>query len=163
MKKILILISILVVCTISINSVFAFYNIKKEKTENMVVAMPIITIREGNKIEINNEKLSGIYEFSVRNYKGLKVNQAELIYEIQIKVNNTNVENIKLAKVIKNNEIEQELVNQKTKGYILKATNKQEDKYKLYISYKNTKYSNSVEDTLKINIKTIQNILREGA
>ena len=91
MKKILILISILVMCIISINNVFAFYNIKKEKTENMTVAMPIIAIREGNKIEINNEKLSGIYEFRVRNYKGLKVNQVELIYEIQLNINDTNV------------------------------------------------------------------------
>ena len=163
MKKLLVLISILVMCIISINNVFAFYNTKKEKTESMTVAMPIIAIKEGSKIEINNENLSGIYEFSVRNYKGLKVNQAELIYEIQLNINDTNVENIKLTKVIEDNEIEQELINKKSKGHILKATNKQEDKYKLYISYKNTKYINSVEDTLKINIKTIQNMLKEGA
>ena len=162
MRKRLIIFLISLAIIVPINNAISKYNLKKEEVETIKIARPVIEVIEGNRINVNNENLSDTYEFSVRNYKELNINEAELIYKIELKVNTANIESIRLVKIINGNEENQNLISNKTEGNILNATDKQEDKYKLYIAYKNKQYENNIEENLKIKINTIQNILEEG-
>ena len=162
MRKRIIILLISLAIIVPINNAISKYNLKKEEVETIKIARPVIEVIEGNRININNENLSDTYEFSVRNYKELNINEAELIYKIELKVNTANIESIRLVKIINGNEENQNLISNRTEGSILKATDKQEDKYKLYIAYKNKQYESNIEENLKIKINTIQNILEEG-
>ena len=107
MKKII----LILICSLLIKTtVFVAFTNFTDKNILVSIAKPVLSITEGNQINIDNENLDGVYEFSISNYIENQVNQVILEYEIQIILNNTKIKEIRLTKLDKNEEKEQTLL-----------------------------------------------------
>lgn len=155
-NKNLIIILLLVLSMLTISGVFAKYVSSAYGSGSMQVAKPIIQVVDNSSITIDNDNLSGTYEFSVRNYNGSEINEVKQGYDIQISINNTTyLESLSLVKVLNGVEVPQSLTNFKAGTYYLGVNDTQEDNYKLYITYSNT-ISEAFTENVKVKIVSFQ-------
>ena len=97
------------------------------------IVKPILNMKEGIPIKIDNENRTKSYEFSIENFKDNDVSEIGFWYTIQI-VSNINLEsnfNIRLY----NEEGEIQLSNLKTDSILIKGNERIEQKYKINIEY----------------------------
>ena len=95
------------------------------------IVKPILNMKEGIPIKIDNENRTKSYEFSIENFKDNDVSEIGFWYTIQI-VSSINLEsnfNIRLY----NEEGEIQLSNLKTNPILIKGNERIEQKYKIYI------------------------------
>ena len=114
------------------------------------IAKPIIEVVNGKEIEITNLKNKGSYDFSVRNFDNEgKINEANLFYNIEIVSNLSEAIDIKIYKG--NQELS--LENNKTEEMKLNHSIKQEDFYKIEVTYNKNNYLSIEEIIQDIQIK----------
>lgn len=161
-KIILIIILIIQLILLFVNSITYTYSCFKTVEEiqtSIKVAKPIVNVISSEPLVINNSNYGGVYNFKVQNYNGDEINEANLVYTIEVIINNTdNLKEIKLKKITNGTETDISLSDNKTNEIRLKKETKQEDSYKLYLSYENE----DTIDNVKINVNTVQVQSEEG-
>lgn len=114
------------------------------------IAKPIIEVVNGKEIEITNSKNKGSYDFSVRNFDNEgKINETNLFYNIEIVSNLSEAIDIKIYK--ENQELS--LENNKTEEMKLSHSIKQEDFYRIEVTYDKNKNLSIEEIIQDIQIK----------
>lgn len=136
------------------------FSVSKYKTMitgngNGVIAEPIIVLEKDSVINTEYNKKTGTLEyfFNIKNYNSEKVNDVECFYNIEIIQDNMNFPiEYKLVDISNNKVIS--LTNNKTIDFLMGSSIKEEDKYKLEITWldKNVTYSDSVQLALKTNV-----------
>ena len=114
------------------------------------IAKPIIEVNNGKEIEITNKENKGVYDFSVRNFNERgEINEANLFYNIEIISNLNETIDVKIYK----EDQELKLENNKTEEMRLSHSIKQEDFYKVEITYNKDKNISIEEIIQDIQIK----------
>ena len=109
------------------------------------VAEPIIVVENNPPVSLKTTNDKGYYEFSVKNYdQEGNLTQVDLSYNIEIL---SKLDKSIVVKIYKENE-EIKLENNKTENMLLTNEQKQEDKYKMEITYDKTA-STSLEDIIQ--------------
>lgn len=112
---------------------------------NSEIAKPILIVENNPAIDITNKNNKGYYDFKIKNYNELgEINEIELRYNIEILNEENKVIKFKLYK----GEEELLLEKNKTKDMIIKKNEKQEENYKLEITYDKNLVS-SLEDIIQ--------------
>ena len=119
------------------------------------VAEPIIVLEKDTVINTEYNKKTGKLEyfFNIKNYNSEKINEVECFYNIEIIQDNTNFPIAYKLIDLSNNEVIS-LINNKTIDFLMGTSIKDEDKYKLEITWldKNVTYSDSLKLALKANV-----------
>lgn len=112
------------------------------------IAIPILEVKEGKKVLINEKNHIGYYEFSIKNFNENNISEIGFLYTIEI------ISNIKeFVKFELYDEKRQiELKNLKTEPILIKGSEKIEQKYKLKIIY-NDEMTTEKNISEKIQIK----------
>ena len=97
------------------------------------IVKPILNMKEGIPIKIDNENKTKSYEFSIENFKDNDVSEIQIVSNINLESNF----NIRLY----NEEGEIQLSNLKTNPILIKGNERIEQKYK-----RNIEYNESIED-----------------
>lgn len=114
------------------------------------IAKPIIEVNNGKEIEITNKENKGVYDFSVRNFNEQgEINEANLFYNIEIISNLNEAIDVKIYK----EDQELKLEDNKTEEMSLSHSIKQEDFYKVEITYNKDKNISIEEIIQDIQIK----------
>lgn len=112
---------------------------------NSEIAKPILIVENNPAIDITNKNNKGYYDFKIKNYNELgEINEIELRYNIEI----LNEENKAIKFKLYKGEEELLLEKNKTKDMIIKKNEKQEENYKLEITYDKNLVS-SLEDIIQ--------------
>ena len=112
---------------------------------NSEIAKPILIVENNPAIDITNRNNKGYYDFKIKNYNELnEINEIELRYNIEI----LNEENKAITFRLYKGEEELLLEKNKTKDMIIKKNEKQEENYKLEITY-DKNLVNSLEDIIQ--------------
>lgn len=112
---------------------------------NSEIAKPILIVENNPAIDITNKNNKGYYDFKIKNYNELgEINEIELRYNIEI----LNEENKAIKFKLYKGEDELLLEKNKTKDMIIKKNEKQEENYKLEITYDKNLVS-SLEDIIQ--------------
>ena len=112
---------------------------------NSEIAKPILIVENNPAIDITNRNNKGYYDFKIKNYNELdEINEIELRYNIEI----LNEENKAITFRLYKGEEELLLEKNKTKDMIIKKNEKQEENYKLEITYDKNLVS-SLEDIIQ--------------
>lgn len=112
---------------------------------NSEIAKPILIVENNPAIDITNRNNKGYYDFKIKNYNELdEINEIELRYNIEI----LNEENKAITFKLYKGEEELLLEKNKTKDMIIKKNEKQEENYKLEITY-DKNLVNSLEDIIQ--------------
>lgn len=112
---------------------------------NSEIAKPILIVENNPAIDITNKNNKGYYDFKIKNYNELgEINEIELRYNIEI----LNEENKAIKFKLYKDEEELLLEKNKTKDMIIKKNEKQEENYKLEITYDKNLVS-SLEDIIQ--------------
>lgn len=112
---------------------------------NSEIAKPILIVGNNPAIDITNKNNKGYYDFKIKNYNELgEINEIELRYNIEI----LNEENKAIKFKLYKGEEELLLEKNKTKDMIIKKNEKQEENYKLEITYDKNLVS-SLEDIIQ--------------
>lgn len=112
---------------------------------NSEIAKPILIVENNPAIDITNKNNKGYYDFKIKNYNELgEINEIELRYNIEI----LNEENKAIKFKLYKGEEELLLEKNKTKDMIIKKNEKQEENYKLEITY-DKNLVNSLEDIIQ--------------
>lgn len=112
---------------------------------NSEIAKPILIVENNPAIDITNKNNKGYYDFKIKNYNELdEINEIELRYNIEI----LNEENKAITFKLYKGEEELLLEKNKTKDMIIKKNEKQEENYKLEITY-DKNLVNSLEDIIQ--------------
>lgn len=112
---------------------------------NSEIAKPILIVENNAAIDITNKNNKGYYDFKIKNYNELgEINEIELRYNIEI----LNEENKAIKFKLYKGEEELLLEKNKTKDMIIKKNEKQEENYKLEITYDKNLVS-SLEDIIQ--------------
>lgn len=112
---------------------------------NSEIAKPILIVENNSAIDITNKNNKGYYDFKIKNYNELgEINEIELRYNIEI----LNEENKAIKFKLYKGEEELLLEKNKTKDMIIKKNEKQEENYKLEITYDKNLVS-SLEDIIQ--------------
>lgn len=112
---------------------------------NSEIAKPILIVENNPAIDITNKNNKGYYDFKIKNYNELgEINEIELRYNIEI----LNEENKAITFRLYKGEEELLLEKNKTKDMIIKKNEKQEENYKLEITY-DKNLVNSLEDIIQ--------------
>ena len=112
---------------------------------NSEIAKPILIVENNPAIDITNKNNKGYYDFKIKNYNELgEINEIELRYNIEI----LNEENKAIKFKLYKGEEEILLEKNKTKDMIIKKNEKQEENYKLEITYDKNLVS-SLEDIIQ--------------
>lgn len=112
---------------------------------NSEIAKPILIVENNPAIDITNKNNKGYYDFKIKNYNELgEINEIELRYNIEI----LNEENKAITFKLYKGEEELLLEKNKTKDMIIKKNEKQEENYKLEITYDKNLVS-SLEDIIQ--------------
>lgn len=112
---------------------------------NSEIAKPILIVENNPAIDITNKNNKGYYDFKIKNYNELgEINEIELRYNIEI----LNEENKAIKFKLYKGEEELLLEKNKTKDMIIKNNEKQEENYKLEITYDKNLVS-SLEDIIQ--------------
>lgn len=112
---------------------------------NSEIAKPILIVENNAAIDITNKNNKGYYDFKIKNYNELgEINEIELRYNIEI----LNEENKAIKFKLYKGEEEVLLEKNKTKDMIIKKNEKQEENYKLEITYDKNLVS-SLEDIIQ--------------
>lgn len=140
MKKLKIV--VIIIITIFIKTVvFANYSGITCSSNSMKIAKPIIDVIEHERLLISNSNLSGYFDFEVRNYdKYQNINEAQLSYDIEMQLDETNLKTFKLVKIDQQTgrEEEQELNDLKSSNHVLQIGTMQNDYYRIYVEYNDT-------------------------
>lgn len=110
---------------------------KIEADGNTEIAKPIVEVKNGNILQLNNENSEGVYEFKVRNYnsKG-ETSDVDLEYYVEILNDLDDKKEIKV-KLLKNDK-EIPIKDNKTEIFYFEKEKMQEDVYKMEIIYDET-------------------------
>lgn len=127
----------------SINSYGKYYKNVQLQSKNNILN-PLVLIEKDETININSIE-SNIYNFIVRNYNNESVNRINIKYYIEIQL-----ETDALIKIYKNNQ-EIKINNKKTEKYLLSGKTKQEDFYKIEISFLNIS-KQEIADEIKVKV-----------
>ena len=112
---------------------------------NSEIAKPILIVENNPAIDITNKNNKGYYDFKIKNYNELgEINEIELRYNIEI----LNEENKAIKFKLYKGEEELLLEKNKTKDMLIKKNEKQEENYKLEITYDKNLVS-SLEDIIQ--------------
>ena len=112
---------------------------------NSEIAKPILIVENNPAIDITNKNNKGYYDFKIKNYNELgEINEIELRYNIEI----LNEENKAIKFKLYKGEEELLLEKNKTKDMVIKKNEKQEENYKLEITY-DKNLINSLEDIIQ--------------
>lgn len=112
---------------------------------NSEIVKPILIVENNPAIDITNKNNKGYYDFKIKNYNELgEINEIELRYNIEI----LNEENKAIKFKLYKGEEELLLEKNKTKDMIIKKNEKQEENYKLEITYDKNLVS-SLEDIIQ--------------
>ena len=112
---------------------------------NSEIAKPILIVENNPAIDITNKNNKGYYDFKMKNYNELgEINEIELRHNIEI----LNEENKAIKFKLYKGEEELLLEKNKTKDMIIKKNEKQEENYKLEITYDKNLVS-SLEDIIQ--------------
>lgn len=112
---------------------------------NSEIAKPILIVENNPAIDITNKNNKRYYDFKIKNYNELgEINEIELRYNIEI----LNEENKAIKFKLYKGEEELLLEKNKTKDMIIKKNEKQEENYKLEITYDKNLVS-SLEDIIQ--------------
>lgn len=112
---------------------------------NSEIAKPILIVENNPAIDITNKNNKGYYDFKIKNYNELgEINEIELRYNIEI----LNEENKAIKFKLYKGEEELLLEKNTTKDMIIKKNEKQEENYKLEITYDKNLVS-SLEDIIQ--------------
>lgn len=112
---------------------------------NSEIAKPILIVENNPAIDITNKNNKGYYDFKIKNYNELgEINEIELRYNIEI----LNEENKAIKFKLYKGEEELLLEKNKTKDMVIKKNEKQEENYKLEITYDKNLVS-SLEDIIQ--------------
>ncbi len=112
---------------------------------NSEIVKPILIVENNPAIDITNKNNKGYYDFKIKNYNELgEINEIELRYNIEI----LNEENKAIKFKLYKGEEELLLEKNKTKDMIIKNNEKQEENYKLEITYDKNLVS-SLEDIIQ--------------
>lgn len=112
---------------------------------NSEIVKPILIVENNPAIDITNKNNKGYYDFKIKNYNELdEINEIELRYNIEILNEENKAINFKLYK----GEEELLLEKNKTKDMIIKKNEKQEENYRLEITY-DKNLVNSLEDIIQ--------------
>ena len=112
---------------------------------NSEIAKPILIVENNPAIDITNKNNKGYYDFKIKNYNELgEINEIELRYNIEI----LNEENKAIKFKLYKGEEEVLLEKNKTKDMVIKKNEKQEENYKLEITY-DKNLINSLEDIIQ--------------
>ena len=112
---------------------------------NSEIAKPILIVENNPAIDITNKNNKGYYDFKIKNYNELgEINEIELRYNIEI----LNEENKAIKFKLYKGEEDLLLEKNKTKDMIIKKNEKQEENYKLEITYDKNLVS-SLEDIIQ--------------
>lgn len=98
------------------------------------IATPILEIEEGETIQIDKTNNIGYYEFSIKNFNEEKMSETGFLYTIEI-ISNIGEE---VQFELYNGEKNVPLQNLKTEELSISGNEKEEQKYKLKITYNNT-------------------------
>ncbi len=125
---------------------------------NSEIAKPILIVENNPAIDITNKNNKGYYDFKIKNYNERdEINEIELRYNIEI----LNEENKAIKFKLYKGEEELPLEKNKTKDMIIKKKEKQEENYKLEITY-DKNLVKSLEDIIQnVQIKVHSEQLRQ--
>ena len=141
------------------------FSVSKYKTMitgngSATIAEPIIILEKNNVINTEYNKKTGTLEyiFNIKKYTSDKVNEVDCVYNIEVIENNKNFPIAFKLIDLSNNEVIT-LTNNKSIDFVMGSSIKDEDKYKLEITWldKNVKYSDSLQLSLKTNIIQVNN------
>lgn len=110
------------------------------------IANPILEVKEGSMIKIDNENNIGIYEFSIKNFNSKKISEIDSEYTIEIISDIKDVVKFELY----NGERQIQLQNLKTEPILIKGNNKIKEDYKLKIIYNDV---NNIKSNIISNIQ----------
>ena len=129
---------------------------RKDVNGNTEIAKPILQVENGTNLEINNINNKGIYEFVVRNFN-LNGEKSDVDIEYYIELLNVIQNDAIKIRYLKNEE-EIKINGNRTENFYLNKNEKQEDKFKIEITYekdKNIKMEDILE-TLEIKVHSEQ-------
>lgn len=128
------------VCTVC----FAKYNTSERISSSMEIAKPIFIVEGKETTKISAIQNTGYYEFSVKNYDETNISKTGFLYTIEI-VSKTD-ESIQFQLYKEDKQIE--LKDLKTEELFITGNEQTEQKYKLKVTYDNTK-GNKEKDILE--------------
>lgn len=121
---------------------------KIEVDGNTEIAKPIVQVENGSTLQLNNGNREGVYEFKVKNYNSNgEITDVDIEYYIEILNNLEDKKEIKV-KLLKNDK-EIPINDNKTEKFYFEKGNKQEDVYKMEISYDETE-NIGMEDVMQL-------------
>lgn len=142
-------ITLIIVTAMVIILFFTGYSIGKGFSNSKIntqtqIAEPILVVDNNPSIDITAVKNTGYYDFKIKNYNEEKINQIDLLYNIEIIANTDETISFKIYK--DNEEIH--MKENKTDNILLTKNEKREHNYRLEIIYDKTK-SNSISDIIE--------------
>ena len=148
-RKIILKITLLTIILILMESTsYARYTKTEILKGKQKIVKPILNMKEGIPIKIDNANRTKSYEFSVENFNENDISEIGFLYTIQI-VSNIDLESNFNLKLYKEDE-EIQLSNLKTNPIFIKGNERIEQKYKINIEYKEIKKENNeLDETIK--------------
>lgn len=114
------------------------------------IAKPILVVNNNEPIEINSESSKGYYDFKIKNYnENDETTEVDIKYYIEILTNTTDEISFKIYK----NGQEINMENNKTQELYFSKDIKQEDNFRIEISYNKSKNASLEEIKKDIQIK----------
>ena len=150
-KKTIIEIVILTILILLLSShiVYAKYITVDTITSSLSVAKPIFIVEGGDATKISEINNIGYYEFSIKNYNETNTSEIGFLYTIEIVSNTDEAIQFELYK----DEKQISLNNLKTEQLSIKGNEKIEEKYKLKVTYDETKGTGGKDILEEVQVK----------